>query len=301
MEIFQTGAHGLELAAAIVSCLLTYEDFQTTCVVIFILVSTFPLALVFKLRIWTAAADHDQRMALYYFVALAEMCAQTLPLSFIQIAAAYTRNNVRLACARYVAMLPDVCIICARFLVWRRRRFSLSSVIESVRTESTFVFQLLLAVYLIHRIFMLLILAQENTQGFVMLILVHSLFGVCHSLDELNDEPFGDGRILVPFERRLFNFVTFFFIYPIMSIIIYIKILKPAKWWALFYYITILVEHICITLMYLNSLHIVAALLLLMALVGFSCHVIFSNYYSDDNASLLQPMPAPQPKIYFAY
>lgn len=296
MELIHTTAYALELIGTIVTCVLTFNtDVRTTSLVIFLLIATFPLSLILKLRVFfsPSTADADQKRALYYFISLAELCARTLPVLVLQIGV----TSDAIALARYATAMPNVCMICARFLVWRRQRFL--AVFDS---GATLVFEASFSAYLAHRIFILLLLFTINLNGFIMLVVIHAIFGACHSLDELADEPFGEGRILTSVERKLFNTLTLFPIYPVMSVLMYVKILKPDRWWAIFYYVVVLSEHVCIILLYFHDLTEVSSILLALAFITFACHILYSNYYADELAETAQSLESAIPraaKIYF--
>lgn len=285
MMIIHTLAYALELFGVVVTCVMAFDTQAKTAtsLVLLLLVATLPMALILKLRVFVARTvntNFAQKHSLYYFISLAELCVRTLPVLVFQTYTMRDHNLVILG--RYITAMPNICMICAKFTVWRKRRFLVSS--EAAKTSSsTIVFELVLALYLAHRVFILLMLAIMNVNCFIMLVVVHAAFGACHSLDELADEPFGEGRVLSPLERKIFNALAVFPVYPVMSVFMYMKILKPEKWWAIFFYVIILSEHVCIILIYFNELTIIASILLALSFVTFACHIIFSNYYADDD------------------
>jgi hypothetical protein len=104
---------------------------------------------------------------------------------------------------------------------------------------------------------------------------------VCHSIDEFGNAPFGDGRILTATERTAFNALTLFFVYPVAHVVLYLKILKPHKWWAIFFYTIVLIEHVLIMGLYYRDKAIVAAFMTALAFLSFSTHIFYNAFYTD--------------------
>ena len=216
-----------------------------------------------------------QEQAIYYFITLTETCLQTLPSLFVHLYVISVTPDVNLLirknvilCVRLLFSTMLVGYTITQFYVWRNKVYKVvpASKITMVMFKITFI------LYIIERIGILALLLVFNPILFVQLAAFHILFGICHSLDEFTEPPFGHGNLLTSVEKKLYNCLTLLVLYPIINVISYLKILNPSRWWSVFFFVVVFFEHSI-----LFNLYGQVPILYVMIYTVFSTFVCLSN------------------------
>lgn len=218
-----------------------------TCIALMVLV--VPASAVLRLRVSASGATAQEALAACAFLSAAETACQTLPLLALHLAFSTPSQ----AMLRLAASSPALCFSIGRFIVWRKARL----VTQQEPGCSCYMasFYVSMSCFIVFRTLVLFsIFSATSSTATCALVVVHFLFGLSHAIDErgggaeVDGEPFGSGKVLAASEKKIYNFLTRFLVYPVLSTLCYIKVRRFNSSVALAFYLVTLGEHIFIAL-----------------------------------------------------
>lgn len=244
-----------------------------------------------------------QERAIYYFITLAETCLQTIPSLFIHVYVIYNTpdklvvNKNVILCVRIAVATILVGFTITQFYVWRNKVYQIVSASKITMIMFKFTFVL----YIVERIGVLSMVLLVDPILFVQLFTFHVLFGICHSLDEFTEPPFGQGNLLTSFEKKLYNFLTLLILYPIINLITYLKILNPSRWWSIFFFVIVFLEHTILFNLYVKTHYLYVMMYTVLSTFICLSNIIYTTIFFDIKPLSVIITPVVRKTEYFIY